>query len=251
MFKHDNQFLALCTCLLILAWTITGPSRRRTIPAFEKPGAMTMAELSQPNHPRRVCRGGNRLRPGHYTGAMSPSPPHADLNAREGRGRVLERPSRRLSSAMKPATARWSRAEMGPGCATSSSRVTSAKPSCSTIRDGKSETVSWTSSRRPRARLGALDVFLREHEGRFQPRLRGTEDYFAYPNGLVLRRMTYESLMPDGRSSVTARNRSDSSGCYRQARSGEFVFARRRAWRLPCPCRARPLQRSALRHLLG
>jgi len=30
-----------------------------------------------------------------------------------------------------------------------------------------------------------------------QPRLRGTEDYFAYPNGLILRRMTYESLMPD------------------------------------------------------
>jgi hypothetical protein len=30
-----------------------------------------------------------------------------------------------------------------------------------------------------------------------QPRLRGTEDYFAYPNGLVLRRMTYESLMPN------------------------------------------------------
>jgi hypothetical protein len=29
-----------------------------------------------------------------------------------------------------------------------------------------------------------------------KPRLRGTEDYFAYPNGLVLRRMTYESLMP-------------------------------------------------------
>jgi hypothetical protein len=29
-----------------------------------------------------------------------------------------------------------------------------------------------------------------------QPRLRGTEDYFAYPNGMVLRRMTYESLMP-------------------------------------------------------
>jgi hypothetical protein len=30
-----------------------------------------------------------------------------------------------------------------------------------------------------------------------KPRLRGTEDYFAYPNGLVLRRMTYESLMPN------------------------------------------------------
>jgi hypothetical protein len=30
-----------------------------------------------------------------------------------------------------------------------------------------------------------------------QPRLRGTEDYFAYPNGLVLRRMSYESLMPN------------------------------------------------------
>ena len=30
-----------------------------------------------------------------------------------------------------------------------------------------------------------------------KPRLRGTEDYFAFPNGLVLRRMTYESLMPD------------------------------------------------------
>jgi hypothetical protein len=30
-----------------------------------------------------------------------------------------------------------------------------------------------------------------------KPRLRGTEDYFAYPNGMVLRKMTYESLMPD------------------------------------------------------
>jgi hypothetical protein len=30
-----------------------------------------------------------------------------------------------------------------------------------------------------------------------RPRLRGTEDYFAYPNGMVLRKMTYESLMPD------------------------------------------------------
>jgi hypothetical protein len=29
-----------------------------------------------------------------------------------------------------------------------------------------------------------------------RPRLRGVEDYFAYPNGLILRRMTYESLMP-------------------------------------------------------
>ena len=30
-----------------------------------------------------------------------------------------------------------------------------------------------------------------------QPRLRGTEDYIAYCNGLVWRRMTYESLMPN------------------------------------------------------
>ena len=33
------------------------------------------------------------------------------------------------------------------------------------------------------------------HDDR-KPRLHGTEDYFAYPNGLILRRMTYESLMP-------------------------------------------------------
>jgi hypothetical protein len=30
-----------------------------------------------------------------------------------------------------------------------------------------------------------------------KPRLRATEDYFASPNGLVLRRMSYVSLMPD------------------------------------------------------
>ncbi len=30
-----------------------------------------------------------------------------------------------------------------------------------------------------------------------QPRLRSTEDYIAYCNGLVWRRMTYESLMPN------------------------------------------------------
>jgi hypothetical protein len=29
------------------------------------------------------------------------------------------------------------------------------------------------------------------------PRFRGTEDYISYPNGLILRRMTYSSLMPE------------------------------------------------------
>ena len=52
-------------------------------PIFEKPAPITMAELA-----KRTTEGVSALEvsdyaPGHYTGALTPSPPHADMNAKK------------------------------------------------------------------------------------------------------------------------------------------------------------------------
>ena len=84
-----------------------------------------------------------------------------------------------------------------------------------------------------------------------KPRLRGTEDYFAYPNGLVLRRMTYESLMPnDDRRLQHAAGRTVRRGAGRLARQGPVPRATR-STATTTSRRARPVQRPAIRHLLG
>ena len=84
-----------------------------------------------------------------------------------------------------------------------------------------------------------------------KPRLRGTEDYFAYPNGLVLRRMTYESLMPNdivgyGTQPVELFGVAPVGSTHQGP-----VPARRETRRLPYACRARRVWRQAIRHLLG
>ena len=135
---------------------------------FERPAAVTLAELAA-----RRTRGVsavevNDYAPGHYTGALTPSPPHADMNAQEGRGGLLEEtiPSG-SSSATKPVTARCWSCPAAPPCATSSSKATWANAELfnNMGRKEKNSFVDIIQSG-PRRGLGAVDLFRRQHERR-------------------------------------------------------------------------------------
>ncbi len=69
-------------------------------------------------------------------------------------------------------------------------------PSCSTTWRKERNSSAEILERRP-PRLRAVDLSVRQHAGRFTTQTAQQEDYFAYPNGLVLRRTSYESLMPN------------------------------------------------------
>ena len=75
------------TRLAVAAWGLIVAAGLRAAdgpdPVFEKPQPVTMAELA-----KRATQGVSALEvsdyaPGHYTGTLTPSPPHADMNAKK------------------------------------------------------------------------------------------------------------------------------------------------------------------------
>ena len=52
-------------------------------PVFQKPAPITMAELIRQTALGVSAREVNDYAPGQYTGALTPSPPHADMNAKK------------------------------------------------------------------------------------------------------------------------------------------------------------------------
>jgi len=73
----------LCACLIAAVWSVWAKPQTGPDPLFEKPAPVTRAEIA-----KRSTRGVSALEvndyaPGHYTGALTPSPPHADMNARK------------------------------------------------------------------------------------------------------------------------------------------------------------------------
>jgi hypothetical protein len=166
--------------------------------SYAKPAPVTLADLATRTTRGVAAAEVKDYAPGHYAGPMTPSPPHADMNARKA---VVvwwsSRPERFIFSheaSYCPLLELPSGAAMcnqffegnlgdaelfnNPGRKERNSYV-------DVVEDGPTRVwVRWT----------YLCVNMNDDT---KPRLRGTEDYFAYPNGLVLRRMSYESLMPN------------------------------------------------------
>ena len=74
---------SLCACLIAAVWSVGAKAQTAPDPVFEKPAPVPLGEIA-----KRVTRGVsavevNDYAPGHYTGALTPSPPHADMNARK------------------------------------------------------------------------------------------------------------------------------------------------------------------------
>lgn len=137
-------------------------------------------------------------RPGRYTGPLRPSPPHADGNP--ARAVVVGWPGRPHRLVFSHEASYCPLLELPDGSAMSNQffegNLGEAELMNSLGRKERNSFVDVVEQGPERAwiRWTYFAVNLRDDT---QPRLRGTEDYFAFANGLVLRRASYTSLLPD------------------------------------------------------
>jgi hypothetical protein len=188
----------LGACVMVAAWSTTGGAEDGPDPVFEKPGPVTMARLVQRTTQGVSAVELNDYAPGHYTGPMTPSPPHADMNARKA---VVvfwkDHPQRFVFS---HEASYCPLLELTSGAAMCNQFFEGNLGNAELFNDpGRKERNSFvdiveSGPQRVWVRWTYLCVNMKDD---VRPRLRGTEDYFAYPNGLILRRMSYESLMPE------------------------------------------------------
>jgi hypothetical protein len=164
---------------------------------FEKPEPVAMADLAH-----RTTEGVSAVEvkdyaPGHYTGPMKPSPPHADLNAGKAVVVFWKDRSQRLVFSHEASYCPWLELTNGEGMCNQFFEGNLGDAELFN-NGGRKERNSFVDilQRGPRRVWVRWTYFCVNLQDDTKPRLRGTEDYFAYPNGLVLRRMTYESLMP-------------------------------------------------------
>ena len=188
----------LCACLIAAVCSVGAMAQTAPDPIFEKPAPVPLSEIS-----KRVTRGVSALEvndyaPGHYTGALTPSPPHADMNARKAVVVYWRDHSHRFVFSHE--------ASYCPIL-----ELTSGAAMCDQFFEGNLGDAELFNDKGRKERNSFVDIiqsgpervwvrwtyFCVNMKDDTKPRLRGTEDYFAFPNGLVLRRMTYESLMPD------------------------------------------------------
>jgi len=164
---------------------------------FAKPAPITLAEMDGLPFEGVTVHEVTDYAPGHYEGPMEPSPPHADMNAR--RALVIrweDRPERFIFS---HEASYCPLLELPSGAAMCNQFFEGNLGDAELFNDpGRKERNSYVdvveaTSQRVWVRWTYHCVNMNDDT---HPRLRGTEDYFAYPNGLVLRRMSYESLMP-------------------------------------------------------
>ncbi len=188
--------------LVMAAWALLGAAAGVRAgdgpdPVFEKPQPVTMAELAKRTTPGVSAVEVSDYAPGHYAGPLSPSPPHADMNAR-----------RAVVVSWKDHPQRFVFSHEASYCPLL--ELPSGAAMCNQFFEGNLGEAELFNNMGRKEKNSFVDVlqsgpervwvrwtyFAVNMNDDAKPRLRGTEDYFAYPNGLVLRRMTYESLMP-------------------------------------------------------
>ncbi len=192
--------IAFCCALAASASGLIGPAKAEEgpDPIFEKPEPVTMAELAKRTTPGVSALEVSDYAPGHYRGALTPSPPHADGNAKKA-----------VVVFWKDHPQRFVFSHEASYCPIL--ELPNGAAMCDQFFEGNLGEAELMNNLGRKERNSFVDViqsgpqrvwvrwtyFAVNAGNDTQPRLRGTEDYFAYPNGLVLRRMTYESLIPD------------------------------------------------------
>ena len=166
-------------------------------PIYEKPLPLSEAQFNRENVDGVCAAEISDFSPCGYTGPFAPSPPHADLNPRKAvivRWRGLKH---RFVFSHEASYAPW--IEL-PGKIGLCNQFFESNLGAELFNQfGRRERNSSVDIIEP----GPERVWIRwnytcVHEGTDEhPALRGTEDYVAYPNGLIWRRLTYESLRPN------------------------------------------------------
>jgi hypothetical protein len=166
-------------------------------PLFEKPVPITLAELAQRKSTGVEVVEVKDYVPARYQGELTPSPPHADHNPMKALIVHWKGHPQRLVFSHESSYDPWMELPGGVGL-------------CNQFFEGN---FGWgelfnNNGRKERnsfvdiIQSGPQRVWVRwnylcvNKDDDSRPVLRGTEDYIAYPNGLVWRRLTYSSLMP-------------------------------------------------------
>ena len=185
-------------CLIAAAWPAGSRAQQGPDPVFEKPLPVTMAELA-----KRTTQGVSALEvndyaPGHYTGGLTPSPPHADMNAKKAVVVFWKDHPQRFIFSHEASYCPLLELSSGAAMCNQFFEGNTGNAELFNIMGRKEKNsfvdVIQSGPERVWVRWNYFAVNMKDDT---QPRLRGTEDYIAYPNGLVLRRLTYESLMPN------------------------------------------------------
>lgn len=195
--------LAACLIALIVPGRLRAQEesdpafKKESDPAFKKPVSLAIAELAARTTLGVSAAEVHDYLPGRYTGTLAPSPPHADLNPKRAVVVYWRDHAHRLIFSHEASYCPL--LELTNGAAMCNQFFEGNLGDAELFNDlGRKERNSFvdvleSGPQRVWVRWAYFCVNMRDDS---RPRLRGTEDYFAYPNGLVLRRMSYESLMP-------------------------------------------------------
>jgi len=184
-------------CLIAAACPAGSRAQQGPDPIFEKPQPVTMAELAERTTPGVSALEVNDYAPGRYTGALTPSPPHADMNAKKAFVVFWKDHPQRFIFSHEASYCPLLELPDGSAMCNQFFEGNTGNAELFNIMGRKEKNsfvdIIQSGPERVWVRWNYFGVNMNDDS---QPRLRGTEDYFAYPNGLVLRRLTYQSLMP-------------------------------------------------------
>ena len=171
----------------------TGPD-----PVFEKPRPVTLAELAKIPVRGVAAVEVSDYAPAFFKGEMKPAPPHADHNPQKAVIIKWGKAGHRFVFSHEGSYCPWMELPCGVGlCAQFfEGNMGWAELFNQNGRKERNSFVNIVESGPDRAWV-RWDYLCVNASDDSQPALHGTEDYIAYPNGLVWRRLTYESLMPD------------------------------------------------------
>ena len=168
-------------------------------PVFEKPAPLKMASLNGKEIRGVEANEVSDYQPGHYKEVIPNTPPHADHNPHRSLIVKWQKyPDQMFVFNHEASYCPW--LELPGGLGLSNQFFEG--------NDGYAELFNEKGRRERNSfvdiiRSGPDNVWIRWNyfavnvNSDSLPALRGTEDYVAYPNGLVWRRLTYTSLMPD------------------------------------------------------
>ena len=175
-----------------------GHSQAGPDPLFEKPAPVTLGELAQRKIQGVAAVEVNDYAPGGFKGEISPSPPHADMNPKKAVIVLWQDHPQRLVFCHEASYDPWLELPNGVGL-------------CNQFFEGNSGWAELFNNNGRKERNSFVDIiqsgprrvwvrwnyFCVNKDDDSHPALRGVEDYIAHPNGLVWRRLTYTTLMPE------------------------------------------------------
>ena len=171
----------------------TGPD-----PLYDKPAPMKMAELEAAIPPGVSAIEVSDYSICGYKGELKPSPPHADMNPNDAIIISWKGKPHRVVFGHEASYDPWMELPNGVGL-------------CNQFFEGNKGWAELFNNNGRKMRNSFVNViqsgpgrawvrwnyFCVNKDDDSHPALRGTEDYIAYPNGLMWRRLTYETMMAD------------------------------------------------------